>query len=81
MMSSRLLPLVLVAFVACRGDKSEDPPVHLIRNMLNQPRFDPSSESSMFPDHRTMRPLPAGVVSQTSLKADDFCGIIAAYRE
>jgi mono/diheme cytochrome c family protein len=67
----RFLPLLL-ALAACRGEKSEDPPVHLIRNMISQPKFDPSSETSMFGDKRTMRPLPPGTVAQGSLKADDF---------
>ncbi len=57
----------------CRGQSSEDPPVHLIRGpMYNQPRFDASAESDLFPDHRTNRPVPTGTVAQGSLNDDDF---------
>jgi mono/diheme cytochrome c family protein len=40
--------------------------------MYNQPRFDASAESDLFPDHRTNRPIPAGTVAQGFLKDDDF---------
>ena len=59
--------------ISCRGQHSEDPPVHLIRGpMYNQPRFDAAAETDLFPDRRTMRPVPAGTLAQGSLKEDDF---------
>jgi len=64
--------LIVLAAASCRGDKMEEPPVHLIRNMTSQPKFDPSSETSMFADKRTMRPLPPHTVAQGNEKADDF---------
>jgi mono/diheme cytochrome c family protein len=70
-MKAKLVLLGLLSFAACRGDRSEEPPVHPIRNMLNQPRFDPAGETDLFSDHRMMRPIPAGTVAQGSAKLDD----------
>jgi mono/diheme cytochrome c family protein len=67
--------LGLLALAACRGDRSEDPPVHLIRNMINQPRFDPQAESELFADKRTMRPVPANTIAQGSAKLDDHLSL------
>ena len=63
------LSLVLVG--ACRGQVSEEPPVHLQRNMQSQRRFDPMEENSNFRDNRAMRPIPAGAVARVTLKDDD----------
>lgn len=68
----KALLLGILALAACRGSHAEDPPVHLIRGpMYNQARFDPQAESDLFPDKRTMRPIPAGTIAQGSLKEDD----------
>lgn len=56
----------------CRGERSEEPPVHPIRNMFTQARFDPQEETDLFADKRTMRPIPAGTVARGSLRADDW---------
>lgn len=66
------LIVAALATEACRGQKSEDPPIQLIRGpMFSQPRFDPQAESDLFPDKRTMRPVPAGTVAQGSFKDND----------
>ena len=58
-----LLPLAGLA-AGCRGQTSKESPVVGIRNMYDQPKYDIQEESAFFPDHRTMRPLVDGVVSQ-----------------
>jgi mono/diheme cytochrome c family protein len=64
--------LLVLVLGACRGQQSEEPPIHLIRGpMFSQARFDPQAESDLFPDKRTMRPVPAGTVAQGSLKEND----------
>jgi mono/diheme cytochrome c family protein len=49
----------------CRGQPSEDPPIVPIRNMYNQPRYDPQERSDFFPDTRTDRPPVPGTVSRS----------------
>ena len=61
--ASVLIPLAL-GLLSCRGQTSKDTPVVGIRNMYDQPRYDIQEESSFFSDHRTMRPLVEGVISQ-----------------
>lgn len=57
--------LGLSSLAACRGQTSHDTPIVGIRNMYDQPRYDVQEESAFegFSDHRTMRPLPEGVVA------------------
>lgn len=61
----RIVCISLVAglFAGCRGQVSEEPPIVPIRNMYNQPRYDPQERSEFFQDHRTMRPLVEGTVA------------------
>jgi hypothetical protein len=40
--------------------------------MADQPRYEPLEESTFFPDHRSARPLPAGVVARGFLNEDDL---------
>ena len=49
---------------ACRGQLDPEPPVVPIRNMYNQPRYDPQEKSDFFEDGRTMRNLVKGVVAR-----------------
>jgi mono/diheme cytochrome c family protein len=62
-MKTRILLLALL-LAGCRGQTSREAPIIGIRNMYDQPRYDLQSESELFPDHRTMRPLVDGVVAQ-----------------
>jgi hypothetical protein len=64
--TSLSLSVLLLATLAagCRGQTSKESPVVGIRNMYDQPKYDIQEESTFFADHRTMRPLVEGVVSQ-----------------
>lgn len=48
----------------CRGETSRETPIVPIRNMYDQPKYSMQHESAFYPDHRTMRPPPEGVVSR-----------------
>ncbi|MCB9604269.1 MAG: cytochrome c [Sandaracinus sp.] len=52
------------ALSGCRGQVSEEPPIVPIRNMYDQPRYDPQEGSDFFQDGRTMRPLVEGTVAR-----------------
>lgn len=66
----RLLQLTAVAVLlaatiaGCRGRTSEDAPVVVLRNMYNQPRYNPQAESTFYADKRTMRPPPEGTYAR-----------------
>jgi hypothetical protein len=51
------------ALLGCRAQTSHDAPIFGIRNMYDQPKYDVQEESGFFADHRTMRPLPEGVIA------------------
>ncbi len=55
---------LLATLSACRGQTSSDPPIVPIRNMYDQPRYDPQERSPFFADHRTMRPPVDGAVAR-----------------
>ena len=80
----KLLCIALVAAAAplvggCRGSIGKAPPVHLIGDMDWQQKALPQSESKMFADRRSMRPLPDGTVARGELREDDafFTGQVA----
>ncbi len=57
-----LIALVLIA--GCfRGLPSDKPPIHIIRDMFNQPRYNPQAESRFFPDSAAMREPEPGTVA------------------
>jgi mono/diheme cytochrome c family protein len=58
------------ALTACRGQTSDQPPIHIVPDMDWQPRYNPQGESAFFEDHRAMRPLVAGTVAQGELRED-----------
>jgi mono/diheme cytochrome c family protein len=53
-----------IFLAGCRGTPSEEPPIHVIRHMYNQTRYDPQEASAFFEDGRTMRPRVAGTVAR-----------------
>jgi cytochrome c5 len=57
-----LLGAVLAAVAGCRGQTSTEPPIVPLRNMFDQDRYDPQSESKFFADKRTMRTPVEGTV-------------------
>jgi len=63
-----LAGVAVVATLGCRGDLSEDPPIHLNPNMDNQERLDPQEPYGRFGDGRAMRRYPPGTVAVGGLK-------------
>lgn len=56
------LLLSAAALSGCRGQTSKEPPVAILRNMFNQPRYNAQSYSAYFPDMRTMREPVEGTI-------------------
>lgn len=69
-MKHLLLIAAGLSLVACRGNKSEVPPVHIIQNMDFQQYYKPQESSPWFLDKRASRPTPANTVAQGRLKTD-----------
>jgi mono/diheme cytochrome c family protein len=65
------LAALALGAAACRGNRSEDPPVHLVSNMDFQQRFEAQERNDFFPDHRAMREPVPGTVAYGWLKDDD----------
>src|SRR5437016_6077979 len=67
-MGSRLVTFLLLgaSFAGCRGQTSEEPPVHWQRNMFTQDKARAQRENDFFADHRSMRPQVLGTVSATT---------------
>lgn len=61
----------LAALSGCRGQTSDQPPVHLNPNMDSQPRYDPQAEAKLFEDRRTMRMPVDGTVPKGQLYEDE----------
>ncbi len=69
MAGSVLLALALTS--GCRGQVSEEPPVHLNLNMDFQSNYKPQKENAFFEDGRAMRPLVPGTIPRGFLREDD----------
>lgn len=71
-----LLPItvITVLLAGCyRGQPSDNPPIHPVPDMDDQPRYDPQSESRFFADHSTMRqPVEGTVPRERSLENDAY---------
>jgi mono/diheme cytochrome c family protein len=71
--------VVALALGGCRGNKSADPPVHLVQNMDFQQRYTAQEPNPWFHDGSSARPRVAGTVPRTEtgaagdhlLRADD----------
>ena len=61
----------LALLTGCRGQPSEDPPIHIIPDMDWQPKYQPQGESAFFADHRAMRAPVDGTVAVGQLREDD----------
>lgn len=57
-------PALLLALSGCRGNPSSEPPIHWQRNMFTQDKAKSQRENTFFDDHRAMRPLVEGTLSQ-----------------
>jgi len=66
-----VLPLALLVLAGCRGQASDESPVHLIGDMDWQPKVQPEEASPLFADGRGMRPLVPGTVPVGLLAEDD----------
>ncbi len=77
----RVLVIALVgmsAMSACRGQTSTEPPMAPVRNMYNQPRYNPQAESTFFSDKRTMRPyLPGTVAREMAVDVELATGVLS----
>jgi mono/diheme cytochrome c family protein len=62
--------LSLLCSSACRGDYSEDPPIHWNPNMDEQARLDPQEDNTFFANHRAMRKPVPGTVARGQLRLD-----------
>ncbi|PRP98312.1 hypothetical protein ENSA5_30450 [Enhygromyxa salina] len=71
-----ITPLALVvlagSLTGCWGNRSEEPPVHIIWNMDFQARWDAQEKTDMFEDGRIMRAPVEGTVARGFLKEDDL---------
>jgi len=66
-----ILSAVMLLFGGCvRGMPSKKPPIHIIADMDDQPKFKPQSENDFFPDSASMRLLVPGTVAQGWLRED-----------
>jgi mono/diheme cytochrome c family protein len=63
--------LALAALTGCRGQESEQPPIHYNPNMDSQPRYDPQAESKFYEDRRTMRQPVEGTVARGNFLEND----------
>ena len=66
-LSAAALSLLLAG---CRGQPSEDPPIHIIPDMDHQGKFKAQAENTFFADGRAMRPLVEGTLAQGQLHED-----------
>ncbi|MEE9385832.1 MAG: cytochrome c [Nannocystaceae bacterium] len=65
-----VLGALVAITAACQGDRSAEPPVHLIRNMDHQQRFDAQEANPFFADGRGMRLPVDGTVAVGQLRDD-----------
>jgi mono/diheme cytochrome c family protein len=63
--------ILLTALVGCRGNRTEEPPVHLNPNMDKQERYLAQEHNPHFEDGRAMRPQVPGTVARGQLRDDD----------
>lgn len=58
------LAALALGTTGCRGQGSEEPPIVLIRNMFQQPKYDVQKASAYFADGRAMRDPVEGTVAK-----------------
>lgn len=64
------LSALVVLLAGCRGGTSDDPPVHLNRNMDTQEKYTAQRSSGFFADGKAMRTPPEGTVARGQLRED-----------
>jgi mono/diheme cytochrome c family protein len=65
-----ILLLISIVMMSCRGQKSENPPIHPQQNMMNQERFNAQQVNPFFEDGRSMREPVSGTISRGNLRHD-----------
>ena len=63
--------LLVASLAGCRGQESDQPPIHFNPNMDSQPRYDPQAMSKFYDDRRTMRQPPEGSVARGNFDEND----------
>jgi mono/diheme cytochrome c family protein len=63
--------VVALLVCACRGQPSELPPIHLVPDMRQQPKYRPEAASPFFADGRAMRTPVEGTLARGALRADE----------
>ena len=66
LISSLSVVLAAGTLLGCRGNPSEEPPIHLQRNMFTQDKGKVQRENTFFEDGRVMRPLEEGTLSTSA---------------
>ncbi len=64
------LTVAVIVLTGCRGGTSDDPPVHLNRNMDTQEKYTAQRASGFFADGKAMRTPPEGTVARGQLRED-----------
>jgi hypothetical protein len=73
MKSKYAVAVTFMLLLGCfRGTPSDKPPIHVIRDMLNQPRYNPQAESNFFPDSSAMREPVPGTVARGYFWSDSL---------
>lgn len=62
--------VIFLTLFGCRGLPSNDPPIHIVRDMDRQPKIKPQMGSPFSGEQPTMRVPPAGTVPQGTLPYD-----------
>ena len=62
--------VVPVVLVSCRGQRSQNQPIHPNMNMDQQERFEGQEENNFFADGRSMRQPVEGTISRGNLRQD-----------
>lgn len=62
--------LILIGLTACRGQRSDVPPIHPNMNMDQQTRVEAQEENRFFSDNRAMRQPVEGTVARGGLRQD-----------
>ncbi len=57
-----------LALTGCRGNKSQNPPIHLQQNMDFQKKFEAQEENPFFKNGRAMRPQIKGTIALGELR-------------
>lgn len=62
---------LMVLVIGCQGRPSSKPPIHIVPNMDNQPRFNAQSKNDFFENNSSMRMPVPGTVARGFLREDD----------